>query len=126
MSQRPLEHTQTPQRSCVYEAECEVDGRLYSARSRHGAASELARMLVPAGVADQPVEVRQVGIKGWMSHRSLHKLARWTYQESAMVPLRRARWRPPPNFSVDVLVRDAQNRGDSLRVVRGGARTAFG
>jgi hypothetical protein len=103
-----LEDTRTPQRSCVYEAECEVDGRRYTARSRHGAPDELARVLISAGVADQPVEVRQVGIKGCISYPSLNELARWPYQESATVPLRRVRWRPLPDFSVDVRVRDAQ------------------
>jgi hypothetical protein len=44
MLQRPLEDTRTPERSCVYEAECEVEGRRYSARSRHGAPNKLARV----------------------------------------------------------------------------------
>jgi hypothetical protein len=74
-------------------------------------------VLISAGVGDQPVNVRQVGIQGCISYRSLHKLARWTYQESATVPLRRVRWRPPRDFSVDVRVRDAQNRGYSRRKV---------
>jgi hypothetical protein len=110
MLQRPVEETPTPERSCVYEAECEVDGRRYSARSRHGAANELARVLVSAGVPDQPVEIRQAGIKGCMTWHSLHELARWTYHESATVTLRRVRWKPPPDFSVDFRRRDAQNR----------------
>lgn len=94
----PLEGTRTPEKSCFYEAECEVDGQHYSARSRHGAPNELARVLVSAGVADQPVEVRQVGIKGYISYRALHELARWTYQETVAVPLRQVRWRPLPDF----------------------------
>jgi hypothetical protein len=109
MRQWPLESTRTPEKSCFYEAECNVDGWRYSARSRHGAPNELARVLVSAGVADQPVEVRQVGIKGYISYRSLHEMARWIYQESAKVPLRRVRWKPPPDFSGDVYIRGAQN-----------------
>src|SRR6516165_917963 len=101
MLQRPLEETRTPERSCVYEAECEVDGRRYSARSRHGAANELARALVSAGVSDRPVEVCQAGVKGGLTCRSLHELACWTYEESASVPLRRVRWKPPPDFGVE-------------------------
>jgi hypothetical protein len=111
MLQRPLEDTRTPGRSCVYQAECEVDGRSYSARSRHGAPNELARVLVAAGVSDQPVEVRQVGIKGCITYRSLHELACWTYEESATVPLRRVRWKPPADFIAAVRGRNAQNRG---------------
>ena len=113
MLQRPLEDTRKPERSCVYEAECEVDGRRYSARSRHGAPCELARVLVSAGVPDQPVEVRQIGIKGCTTRRSLHELARWTYVETATVPLRRARWKPLPDFSGDFRKRNDQNRGET-------------
>jgi hypothetical protein len=67
MRQRPLENTRTPERSSFFEAECEVDGRRYAARSRRGAPNELAGVLVSAGVADQPVEVRHAGIKGCIS-----------------------------------------------------------
>jgi hypothetical protein len=75
MLERPLENSRTPERSCLYDAECEVGGQHYSARSRHGAANELARVLVCGGVPDQPVEIRQVGLKGCISYRSLHELA---------------------------------------------------
>jgi hypothetical protein len=111
MLQSPLENTRTLERASLYEAECEVDGRRYSARSRHGAPNELARVLVAAGAADQPVEVRQVGIKGCISYRSLHELALWTYEESATVPLRRVRWKPSHDFIAAVRGRIAQNRG---------------
>ena len=113
MRQWPVEGTRTPGKSSIFEAECEVDGRRYSARSRHGAPNELARLLVSVGIADQPVEVSHAGIRGCITYRSLHDLARWTYQESAKVPLRRVRWKPLPDFSGDVRIRDAQNLGDS-------------
>jgi hypothetical protein len=112
MLQRPLEDTRTPERSCVYEAECEVEGRRYSARSRHGAPNELARVLVSAGVADQPVEIRQAGIKGCVTY-SLHELARWTYVGSATAPVRRVRWKPPPDFWAGFRIGDDQNRGET-------------
>jgi hypothetical protein len=117
MRQWPLEGTRTPEKSCVFEAECEVDCRRYSARSRHGAPNELARLLVSVGVADQPVEVSHAGIRGCITYRSLHDLARWTYQESAAVPLRRVRWKPPTDIGADIRKRKAQNRGDSPGVV---------
>jgi hypothetical protein len=113
MRQWPLEATRTPEKSCIFEAECEVDGRRYSAKSRHGAPNELARLLVSVGIADQPVEVSHAGIKGYITYRSLHDMARWTFQESAKVPLRRVRWKPPPDFRGDSQTRDAQNRDDS-------------
>ena len=113
MLEWPLENTRTPERSCFYAAECEVDGQHYSARSRRGAANELARVLVCGGVPDQPVEIRQVGLKGRISYRSLHELARWTYEESATVSLRRVRWKPPPDFTAAVWGRVAQNRGET-------------
>ncbi len=48
-----------------------------------------------------------------ITYRSLHELARWTYEESAAVPLRRVRWKPPPDFSADFRGRDDQNRGET-------------
>jgi hypothetical protein len=81
--QRTLENTRTPDRSCIYEAECEVDGRCYAATSRHGAPIELARLLVSARIPDQPVEGVTVGIKGGITYRSLHGMALWTYAEGA-------------------------------------------
>src|SRR6516162_2878763 len=42
----------------LWEASTEIDGKLYSAASRHGAPHALARALVAAGIPDQPVEVR--------------------------------------------------------------------
>ena len=113
MRQRLLENTRTPERSSIFEAECELDGQRYSARSRHGAPNELARVLVSAGVPDQPVEVRHAGVKGCLSWRSLHEMARWTYKESAGVPLRRVRWRPLPDFTAAGRGRIAQNRGET-------------
>jgi hypothetical protein len=113
MRQRPLENTRTPERSSIFEAECEVDGRHYSARSRHGAPNELARLLVSAGVADQPVEVHHVGIKGCLSWRSLHEMALWTFAEGPGVPLRRVRWKPLPDFTAAGRGRIAQNRGET-------------
>ena len=52
MLEWPLENTRTAERSCSYEAECEVDGQRYSARSRHGAPNKLALLLVSAAVPD--------------------------------------------------------------------------
>ncbi|MGA8756460.1 MAG: hypothetical protein WB611_09010 [Stellaceae bacterium] len=114
MRQWTLEGTRTPEKSCVFHAEWEVDGRRYSARSRHGAPNELARLLVSVGIADQPVEIRHAGIRGHITYRSLHDLARWIYQESATVPLRRVRWKPPIDIGADIRKRKAQNLGDSL------------
>ena len=42
----PLEETRTPNKGCVYVAACEMGGVPYSARSRSGSATELARVLV--------------------------------------------------------------------------------
>jgi hypothetical protein len=74
MRQWLLEGTWTPEKSCDFEAECEVDGRRYSAKSRHGAPNELARLLVSFGIADRPVEVKHAGIKGCITY---HSFARW-------------------------------------------------
>ena len=58
---RPLEETRTPNNGCIWLAECEVEGRRFEARSRHGAANALARELVAAGFADRPLEVHAMG-----------------------------------------------------------------
>ena len=117
MQQWPLENTRTPEQSCIYEAECQVDGQRYSARSRYGAPNKLARLLVAAGLADQPVEIRQAGVKGCISYRSLHELALWRYQETVTAPLRRVRWMPSPDFTAAARIRVAQNQGETLAEV---------
>jgi len=81
--------------------------------------TKLARVLVCGGVPDQPVQIRQVGLKGYISYRSLHELARWTYEESTTMPLRRVRWKPPPDFIAAVRGRVAQNRGGTAHGGRG-------
>jgi hypothetical protein len=107
-----LEDARTPEKSCVFEAECEVDGWGYSATSRHEAPNELAHLLVSTGVVDRPVEVRHAGIKGYATYGSLYEMARSIYQESAKVPLRRIRWKPPPDLISDIRIRNAKNQGD--------------
>jgi hypothetical protein len=113
MLQCPVESTRTRERTCFYEAECEFDGRRYSAKARRGAPNALARVLVSAGVPDQLVEVRQTGLKGAIWYRSLHELAYWTYEESAVVPLRRVRWKPPQDIAAAFRGRVAQNQGET-------------
>ena len=125
MLQRPLEDTRTSERPCVYEAEREVDGRRYSARSRLRSANALARVLLAAGVLDQAVEVRQAGIKGCITYRSLHEMGLSAFQETVRVPLRRVRWNPP-DFIVNFLIGDAQNRDDPQRAVAGQPEPVLG
>jgi hypothetical protein len=81
MAQRPLPKTRTAENCCLGLAECEVDRQRFEARSRRGAAHALARVLVAAGVADQPVEVRQDGLTVCIRYPSLHGMARRTYSE---------------------------------------------
>jgi hypothetical protein len=100
----PLEETRTAAKGCAYMAACEIDGVPYSARSRHGAPNELARVLAAAGIPDQPMAVTHRGLKGEMTCRSFHEAARWTYRESVTEPLRRVRW-------VDPAVKHAQITG---------------
>jgi hypothetical protein len=51
----PDEAARTSNSACVWIAEATVDGRTYTARSRHGPANELARQLVAAGLPDRPM-----------------------------------------------------------------------
>jgi hypothetical protein len=75
---RPEEATRTPSSACVWVAEATVDGRTYTARSRHGAPNEAARRLVAAGIGDRPMAIRYRGLAGTMTWRSLHAAATWT------------------------------------------------
>jgi hypothetical protein len=93
--QWPLEDTRTPSKSCFYQAVCEIDGVSYSARSRYGASNELARVLVAAGIPDRPMVVVQKGLKGDLTYPSFHEAAKWTYQETETIPLRRVPWVDP-------------------------------
>jgi hypothetical protein len=112
----PLEHTRTPNKSCRWLARCTVGGVDYEASSRRGASTELARVIIAAGVPDQPVEVndlrptRPIGATYPSTRwRSLHVMAKWTYEESDNRPLRRVPWRPAPDLKrylvVDVLAK---------------------
>ena len=91
----PDEGTRTPNSACVWIAEATVDGRVYTARSRHGAPNELARQLAAAGLADRPMVIRYRGFAGSLSYRSFHDAATWTYKEGDR-PLRRVRYKERP------------------------------
>ena len=79
---------------CAYRAAATVDGVTYYAATRSGAANKLARDLVAAGVADQPVRVAQEGLRGYLEHPSLHRMATRTYSEGNG-PLRETDWVDP-------------------------------
>jgi hypothetical protein len=92
--QHPDETTRTPSRSCQWLAETTIDGTAYSARSRNGAPYALARVLVEAGIADQPVTVISAGTKGEMTYKSLHAMAGCTIKEGAATSIQRVKWAP--------------------------------
>ena len=92
---RADEATRTPNSSCIWIAEATVEGRTYTARSRHGAPNELARRLVVAGIADRPMMIRYHGLAGAMTYPSFRAAAAWTFSEGDR-PLRRTRYREQP------------------------------
>jgi hypothetical protein len=92
---RPSEATRTPNSPCAWIAEATIDGRTYTARSRHGAPNELARQLVAAGLVDRPMVIHYHGVAGTMTWRSFHAAATWTYSEGDQ-PLRRVRYKEQP------------------------------
>ena len=96
MHQWPSEPTRTPNDICYYEAEVVIDGQRYSARSRRGAPFALARVLLAAGLSDQPVQVTHKGLRGHMSYPSLYRMAELTVVESATTPVRLGRYREWP------------------------------
>src|SRR5882762_4423710 len=93
--QRPDEETRTPGKSCHWIAEGMVEGRVFTARSRHGAPNELARALVAAGIPDAPMQIATAGLRGETTYPSFHEMAKWTYEETATRPLHRGRWVDP-------------------------------
>jgi hypothetical protein len=98
MHQRLAASTRTSNKPGFYEAETVIDGKRYSAQSRYGAPFALARVLVTAGVADQPVQVTHSGLRGHVSYRSLYRMATLTIQESTTTSVRLGRYQEPPNF----------------------------
>ena len=113
MHQSPAESTRTPENNCTYEAEAIIDGRRYFARSRRGAPFALARVLVAAGIPDQPVQVTHQGLRGHLSYHSLHRMAELTIEESDRVSVRLGRYRERPDFSRG----KSENRGESPSLV---------
>jgi hypothetical protein len=91
---RPLKATRTSNSGCIWLAECEIDGRRFEARSRHGAANALARELVAAGVADRPFEVRFEPLAGCLWWGSIAVAAERTFTEGNR-PLQCIRWIAP-------------------------------
>jgi ferredoxin len=92
----------------LWEASAEIGGKTYSAASRHGAPQALARALVAAGIPDQPVivcsevcvfdngaEIRTEQVRGGVTYRSLHAMAKTTFEEGNR-PLHRARFKERP------------------------------
>ena len=68
----PDEATRTSNSACVWIAEATVEGRTYTARSRHSPANQLARQLVAAGFPDRPMVIRYRGLAGTMAYRSFY------------------------------------------------------
>jgi hypothetical protein len=91
----PDEATRTSNSACVWIAEATVEGRTYTARSRHGPANELARQLVAARLVDRPMIIRYHGLAGTLTYHSFHAAATWTFSEGERT-LRRVRYREPP------------------------------
>jgi hypothetical protein len=91
----PDEATRTSNSASTWIAKATVDGWAFTARSRHGAANELARQLVAAGLADRPMEIRYRGLAGTMTWSSFHAAATWTFSEGDR-PLHRVRYRERP------------------------------
>jgi hypothetical protein len=91
---RPLEEIRTANSSCVWLAECEVGGRRFEARPRHGAANALARELLAACIPDRPLEVYFGGLAGCVRWSSITAAAKRTYTEGNR-PLQCIRWVAP-------------------------------
>src|ERR1700731_57200 len=63
----PDEATRTSNSASLWIAEATVEGRTYTARSRHGPANQLARQLVAAGFPDRPMVLHYHELAGTMT-----------------------------------------------------------
>ena len=89
------EPSRTPAKPCYYDATVTIAGQCYTARARGTAAFAMARVLVAASIADQPVVCTQQP-RGWrVSYRSLHRMAGRATAESPAAPVRTVAWRDP-------------------------------
>ncbi len=104
-----LEGARSPTRGSAWIAETFVEGAAYRARSHSSASCALARRLVEAGIADQPVRASQSGVVGFIEWPSLHAMATRTISESATLPIRSVKWREfsDAGFSEAALPSDA-------------------
>jgi hypothetical protein len=84
--------SRTANRGSAWVAETIVDGVTYLARSRNGAPHEIARQLIAAGIEDQSARVYTAGIKGFMSYKSIAKMATRTIVESAARSVHSEKW----------------------------------
>ena len=75
-------------------------GKPYQARSKSGAPYALARILVAAGVPDQPMSVVSEGLKGETRYRSIAEMAGRTIVESAREPVYLGRYAAMPESSL--------------------------
>jgi ferredoxin len=87
----------------LWQAETEINGKTYTATSRHGAPMALARVLIAAAIPDQPVEVRSEERPGCVRYRSLYEMAKWTFTEGTSTLLHRVKYQEQPKgvFSVE-------------------------
>lgn len=76
-------------------AEAVHAGETFTATSRNGATMKLARALLEAGAPDGPIEARGTDGKLRFTSPSLHRLGRWTIEESDR-GIRQRRWKPSP------------------------------
>jgi hypothetical protein len=115
--QHPEENTRSANNGCSWVAEAIVNGISYSARSRHGAPHELARVLVAAGLPDAPMRVATAGLLGETTYRSFHAAAGRTIEENAKVAIRSRRYRPPQDDTQGVRAAPKQGVNDTLGIV---------
>lgn len=86
--------THTEKGGISIRAFCTVRGVDYEALSRSCPVQALCRVLVAAGVRDQPAEVTSSALPGFVSmhHASIHAEAGFTYGESAVMCIRRGKF----------------------------------
>src|SRR5437763_1050838 len=85
--QRPQPGSATPDRPAYWVGEAIHDGKTYECISRYSPAGDIARVLIAAGVPDQPLEIVTAGIRGALVWPSMYRAAGVSYAEGASKPL---------------------------------------
>ena len=93
--------TRAAERGSLWSASCDWNGRTFEARSRSGAAYALCRLLVAAGIPDQPLQVFNAKGQIELTITSIHIAAGRRIVEGSRTPIANVPYAPNFHESAD-------------------------